>query len=280
MARKQDFAQELLEDLIKERKGLKSELKQPKASLKVVPEAKEPSVLKSKEDSIELKKKDSVAKSKAASQKNSMENASLLQVQLLQSESLRLAQERIISLEKELQELRENNEALASAGDVFEEKIEQLLLKNEELLKEKEEGKDQFKDEKQILTEALKASRKEKEKLDAHNKELGNRLSKDLQSIRGRENSLENRIEIIKMESSVLQREKDKKILSLQKSIHKLDNNSKQAYKKNQKTQEKIKNLQDNSRKTIAVLRATIHNLEGSQSQETTEVSIKEEDSD
>ena len=280
MAKKQDFAQELLEDLIQERKGLKSELKQPKASLKVVPEAKEPSVLKNEEDFTKLKEKDSVTKSKATPQKNSMENASLLQVQLLQSESLRLAQERIISLEKELQELREGNEALASAGDVFEEKIEQLLLKNEELLKDKEEGKNQFKDEKKILTEALKASRTEKVKLDAHNKELENRLSKDLQSIRGRENSLENRIEIIKMESSVLQREKDKKILDLQKSIHKLNNNSKQSYKKNQEIQEKIKSLQDNSRKTIAVLRATIHNLEGGQSQEATEGSFKEEDSD
>ena len=278
MSKRDSLAHELLEGLIKEKQGLKNDTKGPKASLEVVSEPN--SVFEDKTAQIKTVEQNVVSKPTSAPQKNSMENASLLQVQLLQSESLRLAQERIVNLEKEVQELRESNEALTSAGDVFEEKIEQLLLKSEELLKEKEESKSQFEDEKQILMKALKASRKEKMKLDAHNKELENRLSKDLQSIRGRENSLENRIEIIKMESSVLQREKDKKILDLQKSIHKIDNNLKQAYKKTQETQERIKDLQGNSRKTIAVLRATIHNLEEGHSQESTEASIKEESSD
>ena len=201
-----------------------------------------------------------------------------LQMQLFQSKNLSLAQERVASLEEEIQELREDNEALVSAGDVLTEKVSQISIKNEDISRDILEQKEQFRSEKKILTVALRDSHKEKLKLEATIKELKNRLSKDLQNIRGRENTLEHRIEIIKMESSVLQAEKDKKILELQKKIHKVDNNIKQAHQKCRELEDKVKNLQESSSKTTAVLRATIHNLEGKHTDDLTSTSFSEED--
>ena len=205
-----------------------------------------------------------------------------LQVNLLQSESLRIAQEKIVDLEKEVECLRRDNEALTSSGSVLKETIDGLNAKLDDSRHCWEDEKASFIEEKKVLITTLDDVTKQVNILEGHKKELENRLSKDFQNIRVRENSLENRLEILKLEGSVLQREKNNKIIELQKKINKLNDSLQTSHKKNKEIQSYIAKLKDSSRKTVSVLRATIYNLEGYRVKESSETQsdIPEEDQD
>ncbi len=194
-----------------------------------------------------------------------------LQVNLMQSESLRIAQEKIIDLEREIECLRRDKESLISSGSVLKEKIDNLLSQIEDSNCYLEEERETFANEKKVLLVTLDDVKKEVVRLKEHKKDLENRLSNGLQNIRVRENSLENRLEILKLEGSVLQREKNNKIIDLQRKINKLNDSLQTSYRKNKEMQNYITRLKDSSRKTVSVLRATIHNLEGYRTNEQTE---------
>ena len=190
-------------------------------------------------------------------------SSSPLQMHLIQSESLRIAQDKITELEEELSEIRQKNESLVSASEVLKDKNDLLKSKLEDLKYAIKEEKDNFKDEKEILLSAMEEAKTQINQLKSKKKELEKRLSSDFHGIRNRESSLESRIEILKMETSVLQREKDKKIIDLKKQIQKIKSNLDGAHKKNQDLQIQNNNLQESTRRTVSALRATIYNLEG-----------------
>ncbi|MCY4512175.1 MAG: hypothetical protein OXB86_00640, partial [Bdellovibrionales bacterium] len=148
-----------------------------------------------------------------------------LEITLQQSESLKAAQLRISTLEEELQKLRKENESLISTAEVLKENREQLLAENEELRRNREDLQENFADEKDVLINTLEEVKREKSKLMDINKNLEKRLSADLQSIRARELTLEGQVEIIKLEGAALQREKDTKIIHLQKVNRNLNSN-------------------------------------------------------
>lgn len=186
-----------------------------------------------------------------------------LQMHLIRSESLRIAQDKIVDLEEELHKFRQKNESLVSASEVLKEKNEFLQSSSEDLKYRLTEIKDNFKNEKEIIMSALEEAKTQINKLKSKKQEMEKRLSRDLHGIHARENSLESRIEILKMENSVLQREKDKKIIELKKQIQKIKANLEGAHKKNQDLQTLNNKLQESSRRTVSSLRATIYNLEG-----------------
>ena len=199
-----------------------------------------------------------------------------LQFNLIQSESLRLAQSKIANLEEELESLRRDNEKLVAAGEVLEERVEQLQVENEEFRREREESASVFSNEKEVLLSSMEEGRKTIARLEKTKKQLEKRLSRDLQSIRVRENSLENKIEIMKLENGVLQKEKDKMIIDLQRGIYKVKDSLKASQKKNQELQEQLGKIRESLRKTVSVLRATVNNLEGlKQQREDTSSSVK-----
>ena len=197
-------------------------------------------------------------------------SSSPLQMHLVRSESLRIAQDKIIDLEEELHEFRQNNESLVSASEVLKDKNDQLQSKLEDLKYLLKEEKGNFKDEKEVLLSTLEEAKTQLIQLRGKKQELEKRLSNDLHGIRTRESSLESRIEIMKMENSVLQREKDKKIIELKKQMQKIKSNLDGAHKKNQDLQTLNNKLQESSRRTVSALRATIYNLEGVRSKEET----------
>ena len=199
--------------------------------------------------------------------------SSPLQMHLVQSESLRIAQEKVSDLEEEILSLREKNSALFSAGEVLKENNESLKSKLEELKSSLNDEKESFKDEKEVLLSAIEKARDDIVRLRNKNQELENRISSSFHGIRQRENSLEGRIEILKMENSALQKEKDKKILDLKKDILKLKNNLENSHKKNHKLNLFNSKLKESSRRAISALRATIYNLEGAKLNEETVVS-------
>ena len=189
--------------------------------------------------------------------------SSPLQMHLAQSESLKIAQEKVSSLEEEILSLREKNEALASAGEVLKENNESLKSKLEELRASLNDEKEGFKEEKDILLSAIEEARDQIVHLRNKNQELEKRISSSFHGVRQRENSLEGRIEILRMENSALQKEKDKKILDLKKDILKLKNNLEKAHKKNHELNSINSKLKESARRSISALRATIYNLEG-----------------
>lgn len=204
-----------------------------------------------------------VSKSQLMARSSVKGGGSPLEITLQQSESLKAAQARISTLEEELQNLRQENESFVSTAEVLNESREQLLAENEELRRGREDMQENFADEKDVLMNTLEEVKKEKTKLMDINKNLEKRLSSDLQSIRARELALEGQVEIIKLEGVALQREKDAKIIHLQKVNRKLNSNLFSSHKKIQNLQKQADKLRDSVRKSLSVLRATIHNLEG-----------------
>ena len=110
-----------------------------------------------------------------------------------------------------------------SSGEVLSEKIERLKDQNATLSLEREELERSKDEEKETLLNALEESRIKSERLEAAKLQLEERLARDLENIRGRESSLESKIEIMKLEQSVLQKEKDKIIIDLKREAHKME---------------------------------------------------------
>lgn len=204
-----------------------------------------------------------VSKSQLLARASVEGGGSPLEITLQQSESLKAAQARISTLEGELQKFRRDNESLISTAEVLKESRERIMAENEELRRNKEEMQESFADEKDVLLNTLEEVKRKKARLMDVNKNLEKRLSADLQNIRTRELALEGQMEIMKLEGVALQREKDRKIIDLQKMNRKLNNNLFSSHKKTQELQNQVNKLKDNVRKSLSVLRATIHNLEG-----------------
>ena len=200
-------------------------------------------------------------------------SASPLQMHLVQSESLKVAQEKLSDLEEEILSLREKNSALVSAGEVLKENNSNLKAKLEDLKFSLSDEKKSFEDEKEVLVSAMEEARDQILLLRNKNQELEKRISSSFHGIRQRENSLEGRIEILKMENSAVQKEKDRKILDFKKEILKLKHNLENAHKKNHELDVLTRKLKESSRRAVSALRATIYNLEGVKLNEKTVIS-------
>ena len=258
--------------------SLKGGSKNPeKAPLKPAPKKNSPPLKEPKTLNYKVKEASAPQLQISRSQFGTVRDSggSPLQFNLIQSESLRLAQSKIANLEEEMESLRRDNEKLVAAGEVLEERMDQLKVENEDFRREREENMEAFDGEKEILLSTLEEGRKKTAHLEKIKKQLENRLSRDLQSIRARENSLENKIEIMKLEHGVLQKEKDKMIIDLQRSLYKVKDSLKVSQKRNQELQEQLNHIRENLRKTVSVLRATVNNLEGFRQKREDTTSVK-----
>lgn len=182
---------------------------------------------------------------------------------LAQSENLRLAQQRILDLEKELQRLREENEELGSAGETLRRRADELLSLNEELRRKIEHEVSTSNQEKDILKHSKDSFRKELEDLRQKNTELELRLSSNLQRVRVRERELENRLELMKVESKALVRSKDEMVLDLKRQMDQLNLELNNYRVKSQDLNKQINDRQEMLRRTVKALRLALSMLEG-----------------
>lgn len=190
-------------------------------------------------------------------------NPSPTELKLAQSESIRIAQERILELEQLLQTLRSENEQLVAAGETLQRRADELMSKQESTMSKLRDQKQFFEDERKILQEALNAKDRDIAKLRQKNDEVEARLAANMQKIRIREKELENRLELIKMESSALIQNKNEMILDLKKNIDQLnielENYRSQGHRLNQQIDQKHEML----RRTVRTLRIALTMLEG-----------------
>lgn len=181
---------------------------------------------------------------------------------LAQAETLRLAQERIKELEVEVDRLRQDNDDLASAGEIITQKMEDLQGRAMRVEKEKTEVSAQLKNELLILKGHLQFKDNELSKARTKIEDLDLRIKTDFKKIRVRERELENRLELVRAEKHALMRSKDEKILELQRKVDQLKSELDLYRTKVQDLNKFMEDQQDQMRKTVRALRVALSNLE------------------
>lgn len=181
---------------------------------------------------------------------------------LIQSENLRLAQQRIAELEKENDLLRQENEELFSAGDIIRSKTDELNAKVFHLEQEKNELEESFHKEVLILRGSLQFKETELSKSKNKIQELEARLKSDFKKIRVRERELENRLELSKAEKAALVRAKDENILELKRKIDHLESELDNYKSRCLDLNRNVETQQEQFKKTVKALRLALTNLE------------------
>lgn len=181
---------------------------------------------------------------------------------LAQAENLKIAQQRIIELEKELDRLRGENEELASAGQIIHQRSEELNSKILSTEKEKKENQEIFENEISLLQGNLRFKEIENQKSKSKIEELETRLKNDFKKIRVRERELENRLELARAEKQALVRAKDDHILDLQRKIDQMRAELTTYREKVQELNKTVEAYQDQMKRTVRALRLALTNLE------------------
>lgn len=189
--------------------------------------------------------------------------ANATEAALAQSESLRIAQGRVLELEQEIERLRLQNEELAAAGETLRRRTDELLAENSRREADYQHALSTFEQEKGILTGNKEALRRDVEDLKRKNEELELRISTNIQKIRVRERELSNRLELVKMEGSALIRAKDEMILDLKRQIDQLNIELTNYRGKNQELHRQTNDKQEMLRRTVKALRLALSMLEG-----------------
>ena len=181
---------------------------------------------------------------------------------LAQAENFKIAQQRILELEKEVEMLRAENEELASAGEIIRTRTDEFAIRISALEKEKAEIRESAQSELLILKGNLQY--KETEVAKARNKveELETRLKSDFKKIRVRERELENRLELVRAEKNALVRSKDEYILEQKRKIDQLSQELDNYRKKCLELNKTIEANQDQVKRTERALRLALTNLE------------------
>lgn len=181
---------------------------------------------------------------------------------LVQAENLKIAQQRILELEREVETLRAENEELASAGEIIRNRADDLGVRVTAVEKEKQEAQESAQSEILILKGNLQYKESEVAKARLKVEELETRLKSDFKKIRVRERELENRLELLRAEKSALVRSKDEYILDLKRKIDQLSMELDNYRKKCLELNKTIDANQDQVKRTERALRLALSNLE------------------
>jgi hypothetical protein len=182
---------------------------------------------------------------------------------LAQSESLRVAQARLMEFEQEIERLRLQNEELAAAGETLRRRTDELGAANQKRESDYQNLVSTFEQEKGILLGSKEAIQRDLAAQRMKNEELELRISTNIQKIRVRERELENRLELVKMESAALIRSKDEMILELKRNIDQLNLELNNYRSKNQELNRLTTDKQEQLRRTVKALRLALSMLEG-----------------
>ena len=185
---------------------------------------------------------------------------------LAQSENLRIAQQRILDLEKEIERFRSENEKLVTAGETIRKKADELLAKNEAMESKYNLDVSSLTEEKGLLKKSLVFKDNEIDKLKDQLEEMKLRLNTTLQKIRVRERELENRLELVKMESTALVHNKDEIILELKRQMDQVSLELDNYQHKGQELNKQLNAKQEIFNRTIKALRIALTMLEGTDS--------------
>lgn len=185
--------------------------------------------------------------------------------QLHQAENLRLAQKRILDLERHLEKMRTENEQLASVADVAKTREEELLLKIQNLERSRADIRDQGLMELNIYKDNYQEKEFEVSRLKIRVEELEGRLQADLKKIRVRERELENRLELSKVEKNALLKAKDETILEAKRKEDQLYSEIEMYKQKCIELNNRIETNNEQFSRTVRALRLALTNLEANE---------------
>jgi DNA repair exonuclease SbcCD ATPase subunit len=185
---------------------------------------------------------------------------------LAQAENLRIAQGRILELEGELERLRQSNEHLASAGELLRKKADENMAQVEAFSAKFSNLETSHEEERALLQKTLQTKDNDLSALKNKVEEMEMRLTTNIQKVRVRERELENRLELVKMESQALLRSKDEMILDHKRQIDQLNMELDNYRTKGQDLNKQIQEKQELLRRTVKALRLALSMLEGDDS--------------
>lgn len=185
---------------------------------------------------------------------------------LAQSEYLRIAQNKILELESEVEKLRTQNEDLAAAGETLRRRVEETFAENQRLQSKASSIADRLESERAVLQSSQEGKEKELSELRMKVEELEMRLSSSIKKIRVRERELENRLELVKLESAAVVRSKDELILNLKRQLDQFEVDMDHLKSKGQDLTKQVQHKQELLRRTVKALRLALAMLEGEDS--------------
>jgi hypothetical protein len=181
---------------------------------------------------------------------------------LAQAENLKMAQSKILTLEKENEKLRHQNEELVSASEIIKERSDLLTAQVYEYKNDREDLESSFKNEMALIKSQLNRKDAELQKAQMKIEELDSRLKFDMKKIRIRERELENRLELIRAEKNALVRSKDEQILESRRKLDQLQLEVDSFRQKCVELNRVIETNQDSFKRTTRALRLAMANLE------------------
>lgn len=181
---------------------------------------------------------------------------------LAHAENLRIAQEKILDLEKENEKLRSQNEELIAASEIVKERADLLTGQLHEFKADRDSLEQSFKNENGILKSQIMRKDAEIVKASMKIEELESRMKFDLKKIRVRERELENRLELIRAEKNALVKTKDDQILDVRRKLDQTQLEVESYRHKCVELNKVIEINQESFKRTTRALRLAMANLE------------------
>lgn len=182
---------------------------------------------------------------------------------LKQTEHLRLAQDKINDLEKEIEDLRRENDELLSVAETFRRLSDDRHEQLEKLKAEIHGLKRHYDEEVSIRTQSLIEKDKLIHELKQSNADLKVKVETNFKQIRKRERDLEYRLELAKVEEEALLKSKDKTILELRRKNDKMEQDVSTYRDKAKEHYQKLQQQQQTVRSAVRALRIALAGLEG-----------------
>ncbi len=182
--------------------------------------------------------------------------------QLAQAENLRIAQDKILEIEKENDKLRLQNEELMSASEIVKERADLLTAQVHEFKSDRDSLEQSYKNEMQLIRNQFHRKDNELQKAQMKIDELDSRLKFDMKKIRIRERELENRLELIRAEKNALVKSKDEQILDLRRKMDQVQLEVESYRQKCVDLNKVLDTNQDSFKRTTRALRLAMANLE------------------
>ncbi len=194
---------------------------------------------------------------------------------LAQAENLRMAQDKILDLERENEQLRQQNEQLISASEIIKERSDLLAAQVTEFQNDRQGLEDSFKNEMTLLKNHLVRKDAELQRAQFKVDELESRLKFDMKKIRIRERELENRLELVRAEKNAIVKNKDEQILDLRRKMDIVQMEVDSYRQKCVELNKLVEINQESFKRTTRALRLAMANLE---LQDENKVSLKKVD--
>lgn len=193
---------------------------------------------------------------------SSWNNAGTADSSLAQAENLRMAQDKIIDLERENEKLRLQNEELMAASEIIKERSDLLSSQLNEYRNDRDGLEESYKNEVVLLKNHLARKDTELQRVQFKADELESRLKFDMKKIRVRERELENRLELIRAEKNAIVKNKDEQILDLRRKMDVLQMEVESYRQKCIDLNKMIESSQESFKRTTRALRLAMANLE------------------